>query len=99
MVLPTLILQKPSASSKTKEHSAAIERRLRLWKEGDISILMKEIRFIQGRFKTKKKPRTVEDVSKVFARLVMQGKLTAAIKLLDRESSSGLLTLSPKAHG
>lgn len=99
MVLPTLILQKPSASSKTKKHSAAIERRLRLWKEGDISILMKEIRFIQGRLKTKKKPRTVEDVSKVFARLVMHGKLTAAIKLLDRESSSGLLTLSPKAHG
>ena len=27
MVLPTLILQKPSATSKSKEHSAAIERR------------------------------------------------------------------------
>ena len=33
MVLPTLILQKPSATSKSKEHSAAIERRLVLWKQ------------------------------------------------------------------
>ena len=30
MVLPTLILQKPSATSKSKEHSEAIERRLAL---------------------------------------------------------------------
>ena len=32
MVLPTLILQKPSATSKSKEHSSAIERRLNLWR-------------------------------------------------------------------
>ena len=32
MVLPTLILQKPSATSKCKEHSEAIEGRLALWK-------------------------------------------------------------------
>ena len=30
-----------------------------------------------------KKARTVEDISKVFAKLVFQGKLSAAIKLLD----------------
>ena len=30
-----------------------------------------------------KKDRTVEDISKVFAKLVFQGKLSAAIKLLD----------------
>ena len=41
MVLPTLILQKPSATSKSKEHSAAIERRLALWKQRDIDFLLK----------------------------------------------------------
>ena len=30
-----------------------------------------------------KKARTVKDISKVFAKLVLQGKLSAAIKLLD----------------
>ena len=38
MVLQTVILQKPSAASKSKEHSAAIERRLNLWRQGDLDI-------------------------------------------------------------
>ena len=48
MVLPTLILQKPSATSKSKEHSATIECRLALWKRGDLDLLLKEVWFIQG---------------------------------------------------
>ena len=95
MVLPTLILQKPSATSKSKEHSKAIERRLALWKQGNLSLLLKEVRFFQGKFVNSKKPRKVEDISKAFSKLVLQGKLTAAMKLLDNESSSGLLDLSP----
>ena len=42
-----------------------------------------------------KKPRNFEDLSKVFSKLLLQGKLTAAMKLLDNETSSGLLDLSP----
>ena len=70
MVLPTLILQKPSAPSKSKEHSAVIERRLNLWRQGDLDLLLKEVRFIQGKFVNSKKARTVEDISKVFAKLI-----------------------------
>ncbi|EDO46763.1 predicted protein [Nematostella vectensis] len=93
MILPSLILQKPSATSKSKEHSAAIER-VSLWKQGDLNILMKEIRFIQSRFVNSKKARSVEDISRTFAKLIFQGKLSAAIEMLDRENSSGLLKLS-----
>ena len=95
MVLPTLIPQKPSATSKSKEHSAAIERRLALWKQGDLDLMLKEVRFIQGKFVNSKKSRTVEDASKVFSKLVLQGKLSAAMKLLDNESLFSLLDLSP----
>ena len=86
MVLPSVILQKPSATSKSKEHSVAIERRLALWRQGDLNMLMKEIRFIQDRFVNSKRTRSVEDISRTFAKLVFQGKLTAAIKLLDKEN-------------
>ena len=96
MVLPSMILQKPSVTSKSKEHSAAIERRLALWREGDLNLLKKELRFIRDRFVTSKKTRTTDDISRVFARLVLQGKLSAAIKFLDKDSSSGLLDLSPE---
>ena len=95
MVLPTVILQKPSATSKSKEHSAAIGRRLALWKQGGLDLLLKEVRFIQGKFVNSKKARTVEDVPNDFSKLVLQGKLSAAMKLLDNQSSSGLLDLSP----
>ena len=50
MVLPTLILQKPSATSKSKEHSAAIDRRFNLGRQGDLDLLEREVRFIQGKF-------------------------------------------------
>ena len=96
MVLPTLNLQKSSATCKSKEHSAAIELRLNLCWQGDLDLLLKEVRFIQGRFVNLKKARTVEDISKVFAKLAFQGKLSAAIKLLDSESSTGLLNLTPE---
>ena len=96
MVLPTLILQKPSAISKSKEHSVAIDRRLNLWKQGDFDLLLREVRFIQGMFGNPRKARTVEDISKVFGKLVFQGNLSAAIKLLDSESSTGLLNLTPQ---
>ena len=57
-------------------------------------MLMKEIRFIQDRFVNSKRARSVEDFSRAFAKLVFQGKFTAAIKMLDRENSSGLFQLS-----
>ena len=53
------------------------------------------MRFIQGKSVNSKKARTVEDISKVSATLVFQGKLSAAIKLLDSENSTGLLNLTP----
>ena len=89
MVLPSVILQKSSATSKSKEHSMAIERRLALWRQEDLNLLMKEIRFIQDRFVNSKRARTVEDISRTFAKLVFQGKLTAAIKLLDKRELVG----------
>ena len=44
-----------------------------------------------------KKARTVEDISKVFAKLVFQEKLSATIKFLDSESSTDLLNFTQKS--
>ena len=55
---------------------------------------MKEVRFIQEKFVSSRKAKSVEDITRTFARLVMQGKITAAIKLVDRDSSTVLVTPS-----
>ena len=94
MSLPTLILQKPSPKSKAKEHSECTSRRLLLWKNGDLDLLMKEVRHIQKKFISSKKPRRTEDISRIFAKLIMEGKISAALKFLEMETSKGILSLT-----
>ena len=48
MVLPSLILQKPSRQSKTKDHILCIQRRLQLWGNGEVDKLIAEVRAIQS---------------------------------------------------
>ena len=67
MILPSLMLQKPSAKSKAKEHSTCLSRRLDLWKNGDLGILVKEIKQIQKKFVMSKKTRSFDDISRIFA--------------------------------
>ena len=98
MVIPCLLLQKPSKTSKAKDHSVCLSRRLKSWKDGDVITLLREIVGIQQNL-TKdsnrvKKKKDADDDAKIFARLVMQGKLSAAIKFLDKQASSGVLPLS-----
>ena len=94
MILPTLLLQKPSAKSKAKDHSAALGRRLAAWKKGEINELIREVRCIQGRFNASRRPKKQEDLAKTFAKLVMEGKVSSAMKLLDKEHNVGVLNLN-----
>lgn len=48
-VLSILLLQKPFKSSKHKDHSACLARRLPIWKRGDIMNLLQEGRSLQSR--------------------------------------------------
>ena len=49
IVLPHLVLQKPHRSSKPKDHASSLERRMKLWEQGDLAELLKEGRAIQKR--------------------------------------------------
>ena len=46
-IFQVLLLQKPHAKSKTKDHTTCLERRLALWHAGDFSALIKEGKCIQ----------------------------------------------------
>ena len=94
MILPSILLQKPSPKSKSKDHTACLIRRIELWRHGNLTVLLKEIRNIQSKFVNSKKTKSVEEISRIFAKNVMEGKISSAIKYLDRESSSGVISLS-----
>ena len=87
MVLPTLLLQKPHSRSKSREHVRCLDRRLTLWKEGNIEALLHEGRTIQSHF------RKVPSQSNAGEKFMKQGKLKTAIRLLSEQSKSGVLSL------
>lgn len=67
-----------------------------MWKQGDLVALMKEVKFTQEKFANLKKARFVQDISKVFAILALQGKVSAANRLFVKESSSSLSGMDAK---
>ena len=56
-VMQSLLLQKPHAKRKTKEHVACLERRMALWMEGNIDKLILEGKCIQKHLITVEKPK------------------------------------------
>ena len=71
-VLLALVLQKPNAKSKAKDHQDVLSTRLTHWRQGEINKLLREGRIIQGRIE-KLKASDPPDRSKVFAKLVLEG--------------------------
>ena len=69
IILPALMLQKPSKKSKSQEHCKKLDDRLAAWKDGRIDELIQECRTIQRRFSSNER-RNKEDKAKTFAKLV-----------------------------
>ena len=73
-----LLLQKTNKNSKNKENIEHLKRRLSLWKQGEIDALVREGAAIQNRL-TKKKQKPLHH-AQVFTRLMLQGKVGAALR-------------------
>ena len=93
IVLPALLLQKPSAKSKSEEHKKLLEERLDLWGKREIIKLVKQGRIIQRRL-VKSTQKTKVDVARVFSNLIFEGKITAAVRMLCEQDSKCVLPLS-----
>ena len=90
----SVLLQKPHAKSKSKEHVACLERRLLLWHNGDIPALLNEGKCIQDHLQSAiqsgTKPR---NNVRVFDHLMSLGKVSAALKILSEDTKRGVLSL------
>ena len=81
MTMPHLLLQKPTPKSRSKDHEYHLDRRLTMWKAGNIEGLIKESRSIQSRL-LKQHPRKDSDrMAAQFAKLMFQGRTRAAVRL------------------
>ena len=92
MVMPALLLQKPHARSKAKDHALYLDHRMRQWMDGDIESLMKEACTIQRQL-THKQPRPAQQTARLFAKFMMEGKVRAALRLISEDINGGPLHL------
>ena len=82
------------AKSNLSEHSKCLKDRLSKWKQGNIEILLDEGCAIQQRHCTAKRASTnKENLVRLCAPLVEEGKVMAALKLLSNNSNSNNGTL------
>ena len=97
MTLPSLLLQKTHAKTKTHDHISCLQRRLNLWQKGDIFNLLKEGRALQKSLVTSIPPKrdTADDAltAHKFSNMMMEGRVRAALKFLSGDSHTGLLNL------
>ena len=81
-IMPTLLLQNPSSTSKTVVHREYLERRLHSWEKGDVNALVKEGRSIQHHLKPRPTSRKVEtSLANRFAKLMFKGNTAGATPL------------------
>ena len=93
IVLLATALQKPSVKSKAKDHKECLEKRLALWKEGEVESLLREGRSIQKRL-AKAKRTEPPNKAKIFAKLVMEGQINSALRYLSEADCDGVLPLT-----
>ena len=91
MIMPCLLLQKPSKYSKAKDHIKALERRLKLWTDGILAELLKEGESIQSSFKHVNVAQTITQLSKKFVEQMQKGDFDSAIKLITNNMQIGIL--------
>ena len=94
MVMPGLLLQKPSRKSKSKDHLTSLENRMKLWHAGEIMELLKEAETIQKDLRVSNTPSTIAEISKKFTREMRKGNINSAMKLLADNMQNGILPLN-----
>ena len=88
-IMPSLLLQKLSKTSKAKDHLKALERIIDLWSNGNIDELLFEGETIQSR-------KSIGELSKKFTLLMEKENVNGALKLLTSNISNGILPLDDK---
>ena len=92
-VMQILLLQKPSKKNKSKDHISHLKRRLELWKQGDIPLLIQGGRCIQRYLHNRPRPSDDNTIARNFGKMMEQGKVKSALRYLTRNSTGGVLSL------
>ena len=87
MIIPQLLLQKQHEHSTRTENIKCLERRILLWKEGELDQLRKEAVTLNDRFSRKYRTKKENgNESAKFAKLMKKGKVSLSLRLLQENN-------------
>ena len=95
MLVPSLLLGKPSAASETNDHIENLTKRLALWKEEKTDELISEGQVIRKPL-TSEKRKKGDNIERIFEKLMFEGKINAAWRYLTENSDQGILPSTPE---
>ena len=96
MIMPNLLLQKPSKNSKAKDHLTALERTMQRWLKGDLMQLSHEGETIQKNLTQQLTKGDIGNFPKKFAALMRKVNANVAINLLTETMRNRILPLNNK---
>ena len=79
--------------AKYKDHVKHLQRRIKLWLDGDIEALLDEGECIQKRLSKSTTPQSNDVIARTFRSLMLQGKVQSALRYISRNSNGGVLKL------
>ena len=82
VILPSLLLKKPSKKSKSKDHQKALERFIELWASGELLDLLKEAETIHNNLKSISGCSNTAEIFKKFSKEMKKGNCNNPSKIL-----------------
>jgi len=94
-IMSHLLLQKPHFRTKQKENVEHLQRRLKLWRRGEILTLLCEGRLLQSRLHSRhQKDRKEKDKVRSFTDNMQNGNVKGAINILMTQEKASVLPLT-----
>ena len=97
-LMTPLLLQKPYRNSVTKDNTNHLQCHMSLWQQGKFHDLMREGRVIQQRLQSSRTRLTIEDTTRIFSKLMFQGKTKSALRLLSDQNKCEVLPLTEESR-
>ena len=83
LIIPSLLLQKPSKEGKFKDHlKALLKRQMELWKSGNLLYLFQDSLTIQRILKSVYKAKYLDQIFRKYIEDMQKGNLNGTLKLL-----------------
>ena len=91
IIMPSLLLQKCSQTSKSKDHTECLKLCLQLWKEGNFDMFVREMCFIQSKITYQWTHVSLEQIAKKIIDFMITRRVNGAFRLFSETKSPRIL--------